>query len=133
MRQALSAGVVYAIALFGLGFVLGTLRVLLVVPMLGELGATLIELPLMLAASYFVCRAIVRRWQLPADHHARAAMAFSFLFLLLSFETILGLTLLGRTVAEQAAAFASPSGIAGLAAQTASALFAFIVERPGRR
>lgn len=133
MKRALAAGALYAVALFALGFLLGTLRVMLVVPMLGEFAATLIELPLMLTAAYVMCRWIVRRWRVAERASTRAAMALSFLLLMLLFEAVLGLTLMGRTAAEQAAAFATPSGLAGLAAQTISALFVFLVDRSGRR
>jgi hypothetical protein len=54
--QATKAGALYAIIIFVVGFILGTIRVLLLAPRLGETTAVIIEAPIMLAASWFVCR-----------------------------------------------------------------------------
>jgi hypothetical protein len=43
--QAAKAGLVYVSAVFPAGFALGVLRVLLVAPRMGEVGAVLLELP----------------------------------------------------------------------------------------
>jgi hypothetical protein len=53
MKRALSAAAVYFLALFALGFVLGTMRVLFVAPSIGVLRATLLEVPIMLSAAFF--------------------------------------------------------------------------------
>jgi len=49
-------GVVYFCLVFGVGFILGTIRVLWVVPHLGVRTAELIETPLMLAATFLAAR-----------------------------------------------------------------------------
>ena len=56
MFQATKAGALYAIVVFSIGFILGTIRVLLLLPRLGETTAVIVEAPIMLAASWFVCR-----------------------------------------------------------------------------
>jgi len=129
MKRALIAATVYFLALFSLGFVLGTIRVTLVAPRLGELTATAAEVPLMLAAGRFASRWAVRRWRVPVATRVRLAMALWFLALLVLFETILGLALFGRTLAEQAAAFATPAGSLGLAAQIVAATMPLWVGR----
>ena len=53
MFRATKAGALYAIIVFVIGFILGTIRVLLVAPRLGETTAVIIEAPIMLAASWF--------------------------------------------------------------------------------
>ena len=58
---ATEAGALYAIIVFLIGFILGTIRVLLVAPRLGETTAVILEAPMMLAASWFVCRWCVDR------------------------------------------------------------------------
>jgi hypothetical protein len=131
MRRAALAGVLYAIALFALGFVLGTIRVLLVAPRLGQTVATLIELPVMLTAAFFVCRWVLRHWQLPPALSGRALMAVCFLALLLSLEVLLGVTLFGRTAGEQWTALGSPAGLTGLTAQIVTALFPLLIGRRG--
>ena len=53
MIRALIAGTAFFLALFALGFVLGTLRVVFVAPRFGELAATFAEVPVMLIAAFF--------------------------------------------------------------------------------
>jgi len=63
MRIAAFA-VVYFLAVFAVGFVLGTLRVTLVVPAVGAPAAELAEIPFMLAVIVFLAWRLVRRWRL---------------------------------------------------------------------
>ena len=49
--QVVKAGVLYFALVFGVGFVLGTIRTLLVVPRVGTRKAELMEMPIMLAAT----------------------------------------------------------------------------------
>jgi len=123
LKRALIAGSVYFGVLFALGFALGTVRVIVVAPRIGELAATMAEVPVMLLASWLACGWIVRRWSVPYRVSSRAAMGAWFLGLLLAAEALLGLTLFGRTGAAQWAALTSPAGLLGLAAQLAAALF----------
>jgi len=123
LKPALIAGSVYFGVLFALGFALGTVRVLMVAPRIGELAATAAEAPVMLLASWLACGWIVRRWSVPYRLSDRTVMGAWFLGLLLAAELLLGLTLFGRTAAEQWAALTSPAGLLGLAAQLAVALF----------
>jgi hypothetical protein len=129
MKRALTAATVYFLALFALGFVLGTIRVLFVAPQIGVLRATLLEVPLMLAAAFFMCRWTVRRWKVSPALAARWVMGLWFLVLLALFETLLGVTLFGRTLAETWAGFAKPAGIIGLTAQAIAALLPLLVGR----
>jgi hypothetical protein len=54
--RATGADAVYAIIAFLIGFILGAIRVLLVAPRLGGTLAVIIETPIMLTTSWFVCR-----------------------------------------------------------------------------
>src|SRR5581483_10858148 len=63
--NAARAGVVHFAAVFTTGFVLGTIRVLWVLPRLGTRTAELIESPIMLAVMV-VARWVVHRWKIPA-------------------------------------------------------------------
>ncbi|MGC1469258.1 MAG: hypothetical protein WA793_07735 [Sphingorhabdus sp.] len=115
------AGTVYFLILFALGFVLGTIRVLIIAPRLGELAATSAEIPVMLIAAYFTCRRTMHHWHVPHTALTRGIIALWFLILLVLFETLLGKILFGRTMAAQWAVFATPAGLLGLSAQIIAA------------
>jgi hypothetical protein len=66
--------VIYALIVFLIGFIFGTVRVLLLIPQVGETVAVSLEAPLMLAASWFVCRWCVDRLEVPRTVGARAVM-----------------------------------------------------------
>ena len=129
MKRAIIAATVYFLALFALGFALGTLRVTVIAPRFGELAATVAEVPVMLAAAYFTSRWAIGHWQVPHSLLIRWAMTFWFLTLLLLFEILLGTMLLGRTVAVLSAALATPAGLLGLTAQFIAALSPVFVGR----
>ena len=121
MHPAL-AGAVYFLAVYVVGFVLGTARVLFVAPRLGATGAVLIELPVMLAASWIACRWIVGRMAVPSRAPARLAMGASAFALLMLAETALGRLAFGQTLAVQIAAMREIPGLIGLAGQMLFAL-----------
>lgn len=132
MKRALTSASAYVLTLFALGFVLGTIRVLFVVPHIGELAATIAEVPVMLTAAYFTCRWAIRQWQVPSTIAIRLAMVLWFLALLFVFETLLGATLFGRSVAEQWTALGSPAGLVGISAQIIAALLPLFVSKGER-
>ena len=76
-------GAVYFALVFGVGFLLGTVRVLAIEPRVGERWAELAETPLMLIAIILAARFVVRRF--PAAHRASylisGAVALSLLVL----------------------------------------------------
>ena len=110
---------------FLIGFILGTIRVLLVVPWLGETTAVIIEAPVMLAASWFVCRWSVGRLSVRRAAPPRSSMGLVAFLVLMSAEFGLG-TLLGRSLGDQLAAYKSPPGAIGLGAQMIFAMFPVI-------
>ena len=60
MTGALLAGAVYFVIVFAAAFGLGVVRVTFLVPAVGSLLATLLELPFTLAASWIVCSWLIR-------------------------------------------------------------------------
>jgi hypothetical protein len=118
--NALAAGAAYFTLVFALGFVLGVVRTLAMTNPADEserLIAVLIELPVMLLASWFACRWLVRRMRIASDAATRVTMGLVALALLLTAEAGLGILLLGRTLTEHMSAYRLPSNALGLAAQ----------------
>ncbi len=83
--RIVGAGCGYFALVFGAGFVLGSLRVLVVVPALGERLAELGETPLMLLVVFFAARWIVQRFRI-ASRCARIYVGLTGLGLLLLAE-----------------------------------------------
>lgn len=118
----------YWAALFALGFVLGTIRVLWLAPMLGESAAVLAELPVMLGASWLWARRLLVRQPLASAGQALAAGALAFA-LLLGAELVLGVVAFGQSPAEWLAALGRPPGTLGLAGQLGFALIPWAARR----
>lgn len=108
--KILKAGVLYFILVFGVGFVLGPIRILWVVPRFGARLAELMEAPIMLAVIIVAARWIVRRLAVPSTLSSRLAMGFIALALLLAAEFALVLRLRGLSIGEY---FASRDPVAG--------------------
>jgi hypothetical protein len=111
----------YWAAIFALGFVLGTLRTLWLTPLLGALAAVLIELPVVLAASWFGARVILARWPLASRQGALAMGGLAFA-LLMAAELVLGVFAFGLTPGAWLARFGEPAGLLGLTGQIGFAL-----------
>lgn len=122
MPRWFSAGLAYFALVFAAGFALGTARVLLLSPRLGETGAVFLELPVMLALSWLAAGWIAHRFAVPPDAAARLAMGGVAFLCLMAAETALSTLGFGRSMAEHLAGYAEPARAAGLAAQIAFAL-----------
>ena len=84
--RATKAGAFYAIIVFVIGFILGTIRVLRLAPRLGETIAVIVEAPVILAASWFVCRWCVDRLDVRRTVSARSLMGLAAFLVLMSVE-----------------------------------------------
>jgi hypothetical protein len=125
------AGAAYFALVFALGFVLGTARTLLVPDAAGgmRLLAVLIELPVMLVASWFLCRWVVRRFAVAPTAGARLAMGGVAFALLMAAEMLVGVLLAGRSPAAHLALYSEPSYALGLLAQIGFALMPLLQRR----
>ena len=115
-RTMLAATVYFAIV-FVIAFGLGTVRVLQVVPRLGETNAVLIEAPVLLAISWLVAGWAVRRFAVPPRTGFRVAMGAVAFALLIAAEAALAVSLFGRSINQFVAAYGAIPGAIGLAAQ----------------
>lgn len=124
VAPVLIAGTAYFAMVFALGFGLGTVRTLFVAdaPSGGRLLGVLVELPIMLIASWVLCRFAIRRFGVPSTLGARALMGGLAFVLLLLAEFMVGALLFGRSVGEHVALYMEASYALGLAAQVGFAL-----------
>jgi hypothetical protein len=120
--RATKAGALYAIVVFSIGFVLGTMRVLLLAPRLGETIAVIVEAPVILAASWFVCRWCVDRLDVRRTVSARSLMGLVAFLVLISAEVGMG-AMFGRSLVDQLDSYGYSAGAIGLAAQVIFAMF----------
>lgn len=123
VATAVRAGLLYFAGVFAVGFLLGGIRMMLLVPTVGELLAVLIELPVILAASWLLCGRAVIRLQVSADPRARGIMGATALGMLLLAEIILATLLFAEPPPEFLAGLLSPPGLVGLGGQIVFALF----------
>jgi len=84
--QILQAGLFYFAMVFAVGFVLGAIRTLWIVPRVGTRMAELVEAPIMLVVTIAAARWIVLRLAVPAIPSARLGMGGIALGLLLVAE-----------------------------------------------
>lgn len=120
MRMLVAAAAYWGIV-FALGFVLGTVRVLWLAPLVGLIPATLLELPIMLGASWLAAGWILRRFAIAREGEALAVGGLAFA-LLMAAECTLAATLMGRTPAQWLAELGEPHALLGLAGQVMFAL-----------
>ena len=140
--RALRAGVAYFALVFALGFAFGTVRTLLLArfPEISRFAAVLVELPVILMASWSICRHVVRRLAVPDTWRERAVMGASAFVLTMLAETALGAFLGGETLVGHFALYREPAHALGLAGQAAFGLLPLIAgsdagpsrNRPGR-
>jgi hypothetical protein len=126
MREALKAAAAYFCTTFAAGFLLGTLRTLLVEPKTGALGAVALELPLMLAVSWIACGWALRRFDVGSGFSPRLAMGLVALALLLVAELWVSTALAGRSLGEHLALYLTTPALLGLTAQLAYAVFPLV-------
>ena len=118
--RIVKAGTAYWATVFALAFVLGALRATWIAPRIGATGAVLIEVPVILLASWLAARVFVRRYAVRTKGEALAMGALAFALLMAS-EAALAVVI-GDGVAAWLGGMASTSGAIGLAGQVGYAV-----------
>jgi len=126
--RPLKAGLLYFAAVFSAGVLLGTARVIWVVPAVGTRTAELLELPVMLAIVLAAAVWIVRRFSLPPTLAARLGMGLPAVGLLLAAEFLLVLPVRGMTAAQYLASLDTVAAAASYAALVAMAAMPLFVQ-----
>lgn len=109
--EILKAGALYFALVFGAGFLLGAIRVPLLVPRFGERTAELMEMPIMFVITIVSARWIVLRFAVPSTLLFRFGMGFVALFFLLAAEFTLVLRLRRMSIREY---FANRDPVSGI-------------------
>ena len=108
--RILHAGLLYAVLVFGAGFVLGPIRILWAEPTLGTRAAELMEMPIMFVVIALGARWTVRQLAVPPVPSARLGIGLIALGLLLVAEFVLVLWLRGLSIGEYLASRDPVSG-----------------------
>jgi hypothetical protein len=129
--RILAAAACYFAIVFGIGFLLGPFRVLLLEPRLGETWATLCEAPVLLVAIVIAARWLPPRFDLRTAPQL-VAMGLAALVLQQAADFGLGGLLRGITPAQQFAHVATPAGAIYAALVIAFAAMPLLVTRNRR-
>lgn len=116
-RRSIAAGTGLFAAVWVAGFGLGTLRVLWLAPRTGEVWATVLELPLILALAWVACGWMIRTLRVPHAAAARLVMGGVALGLLLSAEVALAWWLRGQEFLAFLRGLGEPARAIGLVGQ----------------
>jgi len=126
MNAAITAGLAYFGAVFVVGFMLGAIRVFVLVPRLGEIASVLLETPVILAVSWFVSGWTTQKFRVSTAVSRRVLMgAVAFVLLMLA-EVGVSVFAFGRPIEDHFAAYRSTQGVIGLIAQITFAFFPLI-------
>ena len=109
MRE-LRGGLVYFVLVFGAGFLLGSARVLLLVPTLGVRMAELLEMPIMLLVIVLAARLVNRKFLEGLRIARRLCAGLIALALLVTAELLLAVALTGASIASYVASRDPVSG-----------------------
>ena len=121
--RTLKAGFLYFAVVFAVGFALGTLRVLWLVPRLGSRTAELMEAPIRLAVTVLAARWVVRQLEVPSAWRRRLIVGCTALTFLLVAEFALAVGLRGQSIREY---FATLDPVAGSVFYLSLGMFALM-------
>ncbi|MBV8049727.1 MAG: hypothetical protein JOZ80_00985 [Acidobacteriaceae bacterium] len=123
MIRTVKAGLLYFAIVFGVGFLLGPIRLLWLVPRVGTRSAELMEAPIMLVVSMFAAYWTIRWLAVPAIFACRLGMGLLALILMLSAEFSLVLWLRGMSLKQY---FATRDPVSGTVYDVVLGIFALI-------
>jgi hypothetical protein len=111
-RQVVKAGTMYFALVFGAGFVLGTIRVLWLVPAVGTRTAELLEMPVMLTVIILSAQWVVRHFSVPYTASSRLGMGGIALALILVLDFTVVLWIRGLSFSQYIKSFDPVAGTA---------------------
>ena len=130
MLPIFKSGLTYFALVFSAGFLLGAIRVSLIVPRLGARSAELLETPFMILISFLAARWVVRRQAGPYAVTQRLSMGVIALAIMLATEFGLVLWLRGISLSQY---FATRDPVSGTAYYIALGIFALMPMVVGKK
>jgi small-conductance mechanosensitive channel len=127
-RAVLITAISYFVTVFAFAFAMGVARTLVIAPLMGATAAVLLEVPILLAASWVIARRLLRNRELTLPQ--RIAVGTIAFVLTMASEVALSALMRGQSAGEWAANVATPLGLVGLAGQLG---FAAIPALTGQR
>lgn len=112
MKSSWIKGFYYFLAVFSLGFALGTVRVLIIAPKIGEWSAVCLEVPIMLFFSWKMCRYLMKN----ASVQPWIMGSSAFCYLMIA-EFLLSCWIFDRPVIQFFTHYQTRAGLLGLASQ----------------
>jgi hypothetical protein len=112
-------------SVFAVGFILGIVRTIVLEPIVGALVSVIIEMPIILLASWFLANWVVQYFRIVSRRHA-LLVGLCAVFLLWLAELALALTM-GATFDEWAHGLMIPPGLLGVAGQVVFAMLPVLV------
>jgi hypothetical protein len=131
--RLMAAAALYFALVFGVGFLLGPIRVFWLEPWLGKTAAVSCETPFLLTAMILAARWVPRKVALRADLGSLAAMGAGALVLQQIADFAVGIALRRMTPSELVANFKTPAGLIYAAALLAFAAMPALVNRDRMR
>jgi hypothetical protein len=109
--------VYYAVGIFAVGFVLGTIRTLLLAPRIGALAAVATEVPVMLLLAWFYCRWLIHRLGINSNRAPLLLWGLLAFTLLMAIEFTASVFVFKQTAPQFIGTLQTPAGLLGLAGQ----------------
>src|SRR3974390_297395 len=109
--RIIAVAMLYFLMVFGVGFLLGPMRVYLLEPRLGEQMATICEAPFLLIVIVLAARWLPKRSNMRMSVASLAAVGLGGLFLQQLADVVVGSFLRGITPAQQLSHLATPAGL----------------------
>jgi hypothetical protein len=125
---ATASGTYFALV-FGAGFVLGTIRVLWLVPAVGTRTAELLEMPVMLTVIILSARWVVQRLKVPLTASSQLGMGGIALALVLVLDFTVGLWIRGLSFGQYIETFDPVAGTVYFVMLGVFAVMPFLVAR----
>lgn len=109
--RILTSAALYFLFVFGVGFVLGPIRVFWLEPVIGPVAAALCEAPLLLAAMMFAALRVPAKIGMPINTWSLIKMGLMALGILILADVTVGTAIRGISWGEQFAYLATPAGL----------------------